>query len=255
MQFAAIPGKGWCGMGRLCEAMKRRVLFFLIALTTCLLAAPPAGKPLFNGKDMSGWKGPHGTWQAVDGVALLAGNPKGFKAQPGTGVLLNSGEGRTVDFLTEAAHGDCELHVEFCVPQGSNSGVYLQGRYEVQIFDSFAKPEVIYSDCGGLYEGVENGKGFPGKAPAVNASKAPGEWQSFDITFRAPRFDGAGKKTENAKFLKVLHNGQLIHENVEVTGPTRSAAFSDEQAQGPLKLQGDHGPVAFRNLILKPLAE
>lgn len=89
----------------------------------------------------------------------------------------------------------------------------------------------------------------------VNASKAPGEWQSFDIAFRAPRFDAAGKKTENAKFLKVQHNGKLIHENVEVTGPTRSAAFSDEQAQGPLKLQGDHGPVAFRNIVLKPLAE
>ena len=119
--------------------MKRPVLFSLIALTTCLLAAPPAGQPLFSGKDLSGWKAPHGTWKVVEGVSLLADNPNGFKVQPGKGVLLNSSEGKTVDFLTEAAHGDCELHVEFCVPRGSNSGVYLQGRYEVQIFDSFGK--------------------------------------------------------------------------------------------------------------------
>lgn len=237
------------------QVMKRRVLLFLIGLATFLTAAPPAGKPLLNGNDLSGWKGPHGTWQVVGGVALLPDNAKGFKAEPGKGIILNSLQGPTVDLLTEAGHGDCELHVEFCVPEGSNSGVYLMGRYEVQIFDSFKKTKVAYSDCGGLYEGVENGQGYPGKAPAVNASKAPGEWQSFDITFRGPRFDAAGKKTQHAKFLKVIHNGQLIHENVEVTGPTRSAAFSDEKAEGPLKLQGDHGPVAFRNLFLKPLAD
>lgn len=215
--------------------------------------APPllAGE-LFTGKDLTGWKAPHGTWSPVEAVTLSAGNPKRFTVQPGTGVLLNTSELPTVDFLSELSHGDCELHVEFCVPQGSNSGVYLQGRYEVQIFDSFGKTDPAPSDCGGLYEGRDNGKGFPGRAPDVNASKAPGEWQTFDITFRAPRFDG-GKKSANARFVKVVHNGRLIHENVEVTNPTRSAAFSDEKPLGPLKLQGDHGPVAFRNLRLTPL--
>jgi hypothetical protein len=87
----------------------------------------------------------------------------------------------------------------------------------------------------------------------VNASKPPGEWQSFDITFRAPRFDADGKKIENAKFVKVVHNGAVVHENVELTGPTRAAISGTEAAAGPLRLQGDHGPVAYRNIRIKPL--
>ena len=92
---------------------------------------------------------------------------------------------------------------------------------------------------------------FEGHSPRVNASKPPGEWQAFDVVFRAPRFDADGKKTENAKFVKVAHNGQVVHENVEVTGPTRAAAFDDEKPAGPLLLQGDHGPVAYRNIRIK----
>ncbi|NOY57975.1 MAG: DUF1080 domain-containing protein [Calditrichaeota bacterium] len=75
----------------------------------------------------------------------------------------------------------------------------------------------------------------------------------YDIFFRAPRFDKNGRKTANAKFIKVVQNGQIIQENVEVSGPTRSAAFLDEQPLGPLMLQGDHGPVAYRNVRIRPL--
>jgi len=85
----------------------------------------------------------------------------------------------------------------------------------------------------------------------MNASKPPGEWQTFDITFRAPRFDATGKKIENARFVKVVHNGKVIHENVSVTGPTRSPAFEKEGVSGPIILQGDHGPVAFRNFWIE----
>jgi hypothetical protein len=85
----------------------------------------------------------------------------------------------------------------------------------------------------------------------VNATKPPGEWQSFDITFRAPRFDADGKKVSNAKFVKVVHNGKVIHENVDLTGPTRAAHWDDEKPAGPIMLQGDHGPVAYRNLRVK----
>ncbi len=226
-----------------------------LLLTLCLMASAPAVEPalLFNGNDLSGWQEPHGAWSVVKAVQPDPGKPSAFTATPGSGVLLNTTAAPTVDLLSVLQHGDCELHAEFCIPAGSNSGIYLQGRYEVQIFDSFGKAAVTSADCGGIYEGRDNGKGFPGRAPRLNAAKAPGEWQSFDIRFRAPRFDADGKKTENARFLKVTWNGQVIHENVEVTNPTRSAAFADEKPLGPLKLQGDHGPVAFRNLQLKPL--
>jgi len=143
------------------------------------------------------------------------------------------------------------------VPKGSNSGVYFMGRYEIQVFDSFgvAKPE--HSDCGGIYQRwkEKDGVGYEGRPPKVNVSKKPGEWQSFDVTFKAPRFDADGKKIENAKFVKVVHNGKVVHENESLSGPTRAATFDDEKALGPLMLQGDHGPVAYRNLKLKKLTQ
>jgi hypothetical protein len=138
-------------------------------------------------------------------------------------------------------------------PKGSNSGVYFMGRYEVQILDSFGKKEVDFGDCGGIYEGMEGDQGFPGSAPKVNASNAPGEWQRFDVRFRAPRFDAGGKKVANAKFEWVKLNGTLIQENVEVSNPTRAGHEGPEAAFGPLMLQGDHGPVAFKKVRLKRL--
>jgi hypothetical protein len=211
------------------------------------------GQPLFNGQDLTGWRLRPGKdaklskWAVVSAIRLKEGMPNLFDAVPGKGVLLNGDNGRGVDLLSELEHGDCELHLEFVVAKGSNSGVYLQGQYEVQILDSHGKKdeELRYGDCGGLYNT---------SPPRVNASKAPGEWQSFDIVFQAPRFDAAGQKTANARFLKVVHNGKVIHENVEVAKPTTASLGGAEKAQGPLLLQGDHGPVAFRNLRLKPLA-
>jgi hypothetical protein len=135
------------------------------------------------------------------------------------------------------------------VPKGSNSGVYFQGRYEVQILDSFDVAEPKYGDCGGIYRAAD----FSGQPPRVNASRAPGQWQTYDVIFRAPRFDADGKKTSNAKFLEVKHNGVVIHVNVEVPRPTIAASFSDEKPSGPLMLQGDHGPVAYRNIWWKPI--
>ena len=186
-------------------------------------------------------------WTVIGIAALDAKTPSRLVGTAGSGVLLNGDDGHGVDLLTELQHGDCELHVEFTVAKGSNSGIYFQGQYEVQILDSFGKPnkDLNYGDCGGVYNTAP---------PSTNASKAPGEWQVFDVTFQAPRFDAKGKKTANARFVKVVHNGLVIHENVEVKGPTTSALGGPEKARGPLMLQGDHGPVAFRNLRLKQLA-
>jgi hypothetical protein len=130
--------------------------------------------------------------------------------------------------------------------------VYFQGRYEVQVFDSWGVEKPKHSDCGGIYERWRDDRGFEGRPPKVNASRPPGEWQSFDVVFRAPRFDEFGNKTEDARFVSVKHNGVLIHENVPLSGPTRAALHeTNEAAYGPLMLQGDHGPVAYRNLIVR----
>jgi len=215
---------------------------------------------LIEGEGMEGWKKPTGDWMNVGAAAKDPANEKLIATQPGHGVLVNGKTGRARNLFTEKDFGDCEAHIEFMVPKGSNSGVYFMGRYELQVFDSFGVEKAPYPgiECGGIYERWDpkrgQGKeGFEGHSPRVNASKAPGEWQSFDVVFLAPRFDADGKKTANAKFVKVVHNGAVIHEDVEVTGPTRAAAYNDEKPLGPLMFQGDHGPVAYRNLRIRAL--
>jgi hypothetical protein len=139
---------------------------------------------------------------------------------------------------TEVEFGDCVLTIEVMVPKGSNSGIYLMGNYEIQILDSFGKEKVGAGDIGGLYGAA---------APKVNAAKAPGEWQKFEIDFTAPKFDGE-TKTANARFNKITLNGQVIHENVELKKQTGGNLGRGEGPVGPLMFQGNHGPVAYRNI-------
>jgi len=229
----------------------------LIALivTGCSIAPRRSGTAaLIHDNNLSAWRVPAGDWQLVGGVKLDPADPKKFITQPGAQVLFNGTSGRTVNLLSAEEFADCQVHVEFCVPHKSNSGIYLLGRYEVQILDSWGVTAPAYGDCGGIYKSCSEPKpDSAGTPPRVNASKPPGEWQSFDITFRAPRFDAAGRKIENARFVKVLHNGIVIHENVESERPTCAARWLDEKPAGPIMLQGDHGPVAYRNLTVRRL--
>jgi hypothetical protein len=180
------------------------------------------------------------------------------KAVAGTGVLFNDFTDKNLyksdaNIFTNLEHGDMVLSLDFLIPKGSNSGIYLQGRYEVQLFDSWGKGVPLSSDCGAIYERwdesrAEGKRGYEGHPPLANASLAPNLWQHLEIEFQAPRFDATGKKVKQARFVKVVLNGVTVQENVLVSGPTRSAAFADEVPLGPLMIQGDHGPVAFRNI-------
>jgi len=232
--------------------MNLRALLPCLAITALSLVHAE-DVSLFNGKDLKTWKEPHGLWSVVSAVALDAADPKNFTTQPGEGVFLNTLAGKTVNLFSNYEHGDCQIHVEFNVSKGSNSGIYVMGRYEVQILDSYGKADLGEHDCGAIYQRWKDGKGYEGHPPKVNACKPPGEWQTYDITFRAPRFNAAGEKIHNAVFVKVIQNGQLVQENVEVTGPTRGSTFEKEAPTGPIALQGDHGPVAFRNMKFTPL--
>ena len=201
------------------------------------------------------WQGESGEWFVAADVKMNPEDEKFFISEPGTGIVVNGEKGHTKHLISKAEYGSCELHVEFMVPRGSNSGVYVMSRYEVQVLDSYGVEKPKYSDCGGIYQryNEDTNEGYEGHSPRVNASLPPGEWQIFDIVFCAPEFDAQNNKIKNAKFIKVVHNGQIVHENVEVTGPTRSAAFEDEKPLGPLMFQGDHGPVAYRNIKIKPV--
>ena len=217
-------------------------LTFLFTASTAFAQDAKVVTP-FNGKDLTGWtfKGKEGAkksqWK-VGSAVLDEKNPTQLTFAATGSELVNVKS--SVDLATEEKFADCKVEIELMIPKGSNSGIYLMGEYEVQVLDSFGRAKIGPGDMGGLYQAA---------TPLVNACKKPGEWQTFVIDFQAPRFDSAGKKTANAKFLKVVLNDQIIHENVEMKkGQTPGGLTGREVPAGPLMFQGDHGPVSFRNI-------
>lgn len=232
--------------------MYRYCLFILANLGVLgTMWAQPETIPL---RDVSAFKPTGPNWQIVGHAEADVDKDKHLAGEPGSGVLINlPGKEKGDNLFTDFDHGDLDIELEFMMAKGSNSGVYLQGRYEVQLRDSWGKAYPRFGDCGAIYQRYDedrpgSDKGYEGVPPRVNACLAPGLWQKLFISFQAPRFSATGKKIQNARFLRVELNGVLLHENLEVSGPTRASAFDDEVPMGPLMLQGDHGPVAFRNI-------
>jgi hypothetical protein len=223
------------------------VLLFLSTLSAALAANPAPGEPkiinsgpppsdaivLFNGQSLAQWKNEQGgeaKWR-IEGEAMVVN---------GTGSII-----------TRQEFGDVQLHLEWAAPaevkgdsqERGNSGVYLQGRYEIQILDSYDNKTYFDGQAGAFYGH---------KPPLVNACRKPGEWQSYDIIFHAPKLGPDGKVQPGS--FTVLHNNILIQDHVPVPGAATTAAkLSGVTAKGPLILQ-DHGnPVRFRNLWIRPL--
>jgi len=209
---------------------------------------------------MESWRGDNLKWTVASDVVLDERNSKYLIAKPGENVLasLSHEASELCNLTSKQLFRDVEVHVEFLVSNNSNAGVKLQGLYEIQIRDTHGKPNPAANDCGGIYPRAELlpryhliDKGVP---PRTNAAKPAGQWQALDIVFQAPRFDAKGQKTENARFTKVVLNGDVIHEDVELKWPTGHAwRTKPEVAEGPLFLQGDHGPVAYRNIKVRPI--
>jgi len=177
---------------------------------------------LFNGKDLTGWKFKGGTntsWSAENGELVNTKPTEKGK--------------RGVDIFSEQTFRNFQLHIEFKVPKGGNSGAYLRGRKEIQICDSYGREKLGPGDCGGLY-----GKG----APLVNACRPAGEWNSFDATIVGD-------------VITVHLNGKLIQDKVELKGCTGGALDGDDSKPGPVMMQGDHSSVSYRNIWIKPLPE
>jgi hypothetical protein len=205
----------------------------------------------FNGKDLTGWKAkPKDSIKSQWTVGFAKpdpANPKKFEVAPNGRQLINNteGHGKSLDLYSTQLHGDAVITLEVMVPEKSNSGIYVMGEYEIQVLDSYGKDKNPGpGDMGAIY----------GATPPKNPKYlAPGEWNKFEIHFQAPKFDAQGKKTANAKFIKVILNGATIHENLEMPGPTPSGVDGKEKAKGPLMFQGDHGPVSYRRIVIKPL--
>jgi hypothetical protein len=212
---------------------------------------------LFKGDKLDAFNGKQDDWAFAKSVTLDEKNPKKLTFDAGSGILVNGVKGRAADLYSKEKFGDVEIHLEFNIAKGSNSGIKFHGHYEIQILDSFGKTELTGDDCGGIYPRAEYkpkyhhiDKGVP---PKVNACLPAGEWQTLDVVFHAPRFDKDGKKTSNAKIVKATLNGKVIHENQDFETPTGHNYTRKEVPTGPLMLQGDHGPVAFRNFRVRAL--
>ena len=197
---------------------------------------PVGGPPsdaivLFDGKDLSKWDNAE-KWQIQDGYAVSGGN----------------------DIRTKQGFGDCQLHVEWASPEevkGSgqgrgNSGVYLMGLYEVQVLDSYQNKTYFDGQAASIY------KQHP---PLVNACRKPGEWQTYDIVFEAPRYDPQGKLTRPA-FITVLQNGVLVQNHFQIQGETayeKPPKYKAHAAKLPIILQYHGNPVRFRNVWIREL--
>ncbi|RWY53825.1 3-keto-disaccharide hydrolase [Mucilaginibacter gilvus] len=212
-------------------------------------------------KDLSAFKNPGGSWSVVGNVFADLNGENVLKTTKGDGVLVNQSTAKKAgsDLYTVNEYGDVAVELDYLTSKGANSGIYLQGNYEIQIDDAWGLRKATSHNNGGIYQRWDDSKpeaekGYGGIAPRQNASKAPGLWQHIKIIFQAPKFDAAGKKISNAKILSIDLNGVTIHENVELFGATRGAAGA-EKATGALRLQGDHGSVAFKNISITPLTE
>jgi Domain of Unknown Function (DUF1080) len=208
---------------------------------------------------LTAWKSSTATnWQIAGSVQTLFAKPETMKAQKGEGVLVNLPDKKNrANLISIAEYGDVEVAFDFMMAVHSNSGFYLQGRYEVQLLDSWGVQRPTFGDCGGIYKRrryVPHEELYDGSAPSQNACLAPGLWQRMEIGFDAPRFDASGKKTANARIRYVRLNGVTVQDNVELTGPTGGPISEQEAAKGPFMIQGDHGPVAFRNFSVRDLS-
>ena len=192
---------------------------------------------LFDGKDLSRWAHKDGSaakWKVENGY---------LETVPKTGYIY-----------TQEAFGNCQLHVEFAEPvppkgesqERGNSGVFLMGLYEIQVLDSYENKTYADGQAAAVY-----GQ-YP---PLVNAARPPGRWQSYDIVFHAPRLDKTGKLLRPAR-VTVLHNGVLVQDNVELSGPTAHGArppYSPQPEKLPLALQDHSNPIRFRNIWIREL--
>jgi hypothetical protein len=192
---------------------------------------------LFDGKDFSKWEsqkdGGEVKWEVSDGVATV---------------------NRTGSIRTRQGFGDCQLHVEWAAPavvkgsgqQRGNSGVYLSGRYELQVLDSYDNKTYYHGQAGAIYKQY---------APLVNACRKPGEWQTYDIIYHAPRFDSDGNLLKPGT-VTLLQNGVLIQDHVEIkgdTGPPGAPKYKAHPLKQPIALQDHNSPVRYRNIWIREL--
>jgi hypothetical protein len=221
--------------------------WILLILSACLAQPVWAAGPWFEA-----W---HNTdeWYEAGDARLDPAEPRRLLGLSGSGVIINGPEGKSLSLITHRRdYRDVLVHLEFMVARGANSGVIFHGNHEIQILDSHGVVKPTAGHCGGVYPPAAAEPTYHhlpgGSPPRFNAARPAGEWQSLDILFRAPRFDANGEKVASARFVRVVHNGIVIQEDVEVPHASGTNWDRLQYPQGPVIIQGDYGPVAIRNV-------
>lgn len=208
-------------------------------VTSAVQPAPSDAIILFDGKDMSKWT--NAKWKAVDGAFMCRAEGEPVKS--------------VGDTFTKDSFEDYQLHVEWSTPTPhgeidqarGNSGVFLSGKYEIQVLDSYEN--ITYPDG-------QAGSVYGQQPPLVNASRKPGEWQTYDIYYTSPRFSADGKLTDNG-YVTLVHNGVLVQNHHKILGDTRHRTAPAYSAHGPapIKLQDHSNATKFRNIWIRPIKE
>lgn len=247
--------------------LKIKIIIFSVLLLTAYSLGiyaqnPKAGFIAIPLNDLSAFRQPGKNWVIGSGAIADLNKPVFMELAKGFGTLVNIPTGNAEPNLaTIAEMGDIELDLDFMLAKGAEARVYLQGRYGVQLSDSWAKQNTRTADCGGITARwdetrPEANKEYEGIAPLMDVCRAPGLWQHLNLIFRSPRINDRGEKTGNAKFEEVYLNGVLVQSQVQLSGPAKNALFKDEKNTGPLVLQAAQGSIACRNInyrMINPL--
>jgi hypothetical protein len=221
------------------------ICWMALLVLSPLSRAQPAEEPsIISLADLEAFQPAADAWQ-IAGTVRADRNASGeMSAEPGQGILVQRPDnGNGGNLATEMTHGDLRLELDYMMSKGAEAGIFLQGRYEVQMADSWGVRNPRVSDHGGIFR--HDGSGLH---PRTNASRAPGLWQHLEIVFQAPRFDAGGTKTRNAVIKKVAVNGVVVQEDVEMARPSPGAPAGDERSEGSLVFEEGTAPVAFRNI-------
>lgn len=237
-------------------------LFLLVCFTIASCTSDPESDQHTSGnslpytsenlEDLSAFSESANTgWKIVGDIYADREKKHHMEKTAGSGILsVLPGKSETEHLLTDFEHGDLDLRLDFMTSKGSSAELLLQGRYGVRLTDSWLKADLNSEDNAGITPSGDP-EGFQGSAAVENASKSPGLWQQLEISFKAPRFDESGNKISDARFEKVILNGEVVQRDIAVGDLSYSAIFENEQVAGPLAIRTLDGPIAIRNIRYK----
>jgi hypothetical protein len=191
------------------------------------------------------WKPSH--WKLTD-YEVDAADPTKFTLKEGMSALVNQGLAPPEDFVSNFVFGDAKVHVECALPKGGATAVSVHGRYDILLCDPGDEKHLGLHSMGAVLPGEH----FAGSPPLLPAFKGPGTWHELDFFFRAPRFDASGKKTENARFERVMVDDVLLQNQIELSEPVKGAS-GPESSTGPLVIRGNLGTCAIAGIMVRPL--